>query len=117
VRRTFFKYWMVAILLVTRLVLGEFVHAHDGGHVAASEAAVAQESAQCHDDAKQSSEPECCNTGGCECPCLFATALAAGTTLALQVTTETRTAGRFAGAPSNQLFTLFRPPAALPRIA
>src|SRR5688572_21421077 len=56
VRRTVFNRWAVAILLVTRLVLGEFVHAHDGGHSATGAVAVAQESAHCHDDAEQTSE-------------------------------------------------------------
>jgi hypothetical protein len=114
VRRTVFKRWAVAILLVTRLVLGEFVHAHDGGHLAtgaAGEVAVAQGSADCHDGAGQASEPECCKTGGCECPCLFATAIASGAAFALDATTESRTTWRAAGAPLNQPFALFRPPA------
>jgi hypothetical protein len=114
VRRTVFNRWAVAILLVTRLVLGEFVHAHDGGHPAtgaAGEVAVAQESADCHDDAEQASEPQCCKTGGCECPCLFATAIASGAAFALDATTESRTTWRACGAALNQPFALFRPPA------
>jgi hypothetical protein len=98
-------------LLVTRLVLGEFVHAHDGGP-AVSEAAVAQEAADCH-DAEQASEPECCKTGGCECPCLFATAIAPVATLALEATIESRATGYVCGAPLIQSFALFRPPASL----
>jgi hypothetical protein len=104
-------------LLVTRLVLGEFVHAHDGGHSAADVVAVAQESADCHDDAEQASEPECCKTGSCECPCLFATAIASGAAFALDAATESRTTWRACGAPLNQPFALFRPPASLPLFA
>ena len=103
-------------MLVTRLVIGEFVHAHDGAQYAAADVAVAQESATCHDDAKQSSEPECCKTGGCECPCLFATATASGPALAFEATTESRSTQCASGAPLNQPFTLFRPPAALPLV-
>jgi hypothetical protein len=113
-----FNRWAVAILLVTRLVLGEFVHAHDGAHSASAVAAtaVAQESSPCHDDAKQSSEPECCKTGGCECPCLFAPVLASGAALALD-SSESRATGCTSGAPLNQPFALFRPPASLPLFA
>jgi hypothetical protein len=112
VQRSVFNRWAVAVLLVTRLVLGEFVHAHDAGHPA-SEAAVAQESADCHDAAAQTSEPECCKTGGCECPCLFATAIPSGAALTLEATTESRTTGCASGALLNQPFALFRPPASL----
>jgi hypothetical protein len=108
----------VAILLVTRLVLGELVHAHDSGHQAdaASEAAVA-ESTPCHEEAKQTSEPECCKTGGCECPCLFATALASGALIELEATAETGSTFCACGAPLIQPFTLFRPPASPPLVA
>jgi hypothetical protein len=115
VRRAVFNRWAVAVLLVTRLVLGEFVHAHDVGHPA-SAAAVAQESTDCH-DAAQTSEPECCKTGGCECPCLFATAIASGAALVLEATTESRTTECTSGALLNQPFALFRPPASLTSFA
>lgn len=116
VRSSVFNRCAVVILLMTRLVLGEFVHAHDAGLPAGgalSEVAVAQETAGCHDDAKQSSEPECCKTGGCECPCLFATAIGSGAAFALEAPAELRTPGCAAGAPLIQPFTLFRPPASL----
>jgi hypothetical protein len=113
VQRAHFNRWAVAILLVTRLVLGEFVHAHDGAHSDVNAAAVAQESADCHDDTAQTSEPQCCETGGCECPCLFATAIASGAALAVEATTESRTDGCACGALLNQPFALFRPPASL----
>jgi len=101
------------ILLVTRLALGEFVHAHDGGHAAAVDTAVAQESAQCHDDIKPAGAPECCKTGGCDCPCLFAIAIESDVSLTLESTATNGTAVRAIGTPLDRSFLLFRPPATL----
>jgi hypothetical protein len=99
----------VVILLVTRLVLGEFAHAHDGSHAAGS--VTAQESSQCHDAAKSAGKSDCCKTGGCECPCLFGIAMDSGMILSLAPTTESRPAVDAIGATPERPFTLFRPPA------
>ena len=107
--------WAVIVLLVTRLILGEFAHAHDGAH--ASAATASQESSHCHDDASQHSKSDCCKTGGCECPCPFGTAVARDVTFFLALTAEVAASDSCIAATPDRPFTLFRPPAALPLIA
>lgn len=107
------------ILLVIRLVLGELVHAHDSAH-SAEAAAGAQESSQCHDDNKQpeyAGDAECCETGSCECPCLFGAAVVSGVSITLAHMTESRATVCASGAMPDRLFTLFRPPASHPPYA
>jgi len=101
--------WAVVILLVTRLVLGEFAHAHDGA--AAASGAMSQETSHCHDDAKQPSKSDCCKTGGCECPCPFGNAVARDVTFFLALTAEVAASDCFIAATPDRPFTLFRPPA------
>ena len=110
VRRDSLNRWAVVILLVTRLVLGELAHAHEGAHASAS---VAQESSQCHDDTKPTDKSDCCKTGACECPCLFGAAVVSGVTFSIAHTTEIRAAAGAIGATLDRPFTLFRPPASL----
>jgi len=109
VRAASLNRWAVLILLVTRLVLGEFAHAHDGAHAAAS--VTAQESSHCHDDAKQPGKSNCCKTGGCECPCPFGTAVTRDVTFFLALATESLAGDSFLPATPDRPFTLFRPPA------
>jgi hypothetical protein len=101
--------WAVVILLVTRLVLGEFAHAHDGAHASAN--AGSQESSHCHDDAQQPGKSDCCKTGGCECPCPFGTAATGDVTFFLALATEVVASDSFIHATPDRPFTLFRPPA------
>jgi hypothetical protein len=109
VQATSLNRWAVVILLVIRLILGEFAHAHDGAHAAASTAS--QESSHCHDDAKQPSKSDCCKTGGCDCPCPFGAAVARDVTFFLALTAEVTASGSFLAATPDRPFTLFRPPA------
>lgn len=113
VRATSLNRWVVIILLVSRLILGELVHAHDGAHATAS--TTAQESSQCHDDAKPG-KSDCCKSGGCECPCPFGTAVARDVTFFLALTTAGRASDSFIAATADRPFTLFRPPASHPLI-
>jgi hypothetical protein len=107
--------WIVVILLVIRLVLGEFAHAHDGAHAAAS--ATAQESSHCHNTGEQPGKSDCCKAGGCQCPCPFGTAVACDVTFFLARTAESAASDSFVAATPDRPFTLFRPPAFHPLIA
>jgi hypothetical protein len=102
----------VVVLLVSRLILGELAHAHDGVHAAAG--ATAQQSSQCHDAATQPGKPDCCKTGGCECPCPFGTAVARDVAYSFALTTEHTASDSFLAATPDRPFALFRPPASHP---
>lgn len=112
-RATPLNRWAVVILLVSRLILGELAHAHEGAHAAVS--ATVQESSQCHDDAKPT-ESDCCKTGGCECPCPFGSAVARDITFFLALTAAGPSSDSFVAAAADRPFALFRPPASLPLI-
>lgn len=104
------------ILLVTRLVIGEFAHAHDAAHTG-HDTAAAQESAQCHGTAGGAEVPDCCKTGGCECPCVFAVPIGFAASFVLVPVTELRIDASASAVGLVQPFELFRPPAALPLFA
>jgi hypothetical protein len=126
VHRPFLQRWVVMILLVTRLVLGDFVHAHDGiGDHAAAAADVADPS-HCLDHAKHpgnpsqsdtnhsdsgTSTPDCCKAAKCACPCLHTPAVASVSSPTLAHMTGSRAVALAFGDTPNRPFKLFRPPA------
>lgn len=115
---------IVAILLLTRLVFGEFAHAHDnGGHALVS--ATASESSHCADHAEHqgaasnstdadgpgTTEPDCCKMAKCACACVHAPAAAMAIAPILAYTTDHSVAVCAVGATADRPFKLFRPPA------
>jgi hypothetical protein len=91
VRRHFFQRWSIILLLVMRLIAGEFAHAmphHMESHDAPSAAIPA--TAPCPDHAGKmpqvdvsvasapqhgSGDADCCNTAACKCLCVHITAM------------------------------------------
>lgn len=123
------------LLLVARLIMGEFAHAmpHDHKPVAADSAVVAQgQEAPCPDHAGKSahamqsvdSEPiakvhsgashdtDCCKTAGCQCLCVHISAIAMPF-LGLNVVLldQSRVPVSADGLIQDRLSALFRPPA------
>lgn len=122
--RKFLYRWTVILLLVTRLVIGEFAHA--GAHGGEGEGATqpTQEMSACADhmshhtpasDAgEKNSEPaekDCCKGGGCECPCLHTPAMQPVVSMSVVTTSQTLIPASSYGAALNPLSGLFRPPA------
>jgi hypothetical protein len=124
-RRVSLQRWAVVFLLVTRLVFGEFAHAHDSGtgeHAFAG--ANTAEPSHCgdhpkhpttptagHADDSASDTPDCCKAAKCACPCLHAPAAASvGYSVLAHVSEQTSSAGA-SGATPDRPFELFRPPA------
>lgn len=131
-RKFVLQRWALIFLLVSRLVIGEFVHAmpmgdegaphHQMSHVLSE---MASDPAACpqHDGAAQSDEThpsgdtasetqDCCKSGECECPCLHVPCAAIDATVGTLLSVELRRlpAGTD-GLMVQRLSGLFRPPA------
>lgn len=129
VRNLVFHRWAMALLLVSRLVLGEFAHAMPSSHapVEAEVAAASSQNADCpqhkaasHGTGSQSSDiasaadehHNCCISGACQCPCMHvpAAAVASFTPTSLHANHE-RIMNFANGFACDRLWSLFRPPA------
>jgi hypothetical protein len=119
VRRSAYKYWSVALVLICRLVFGEFAHAMP--HEETPDAPVSAhcghqalggvESADVQNDSHDS-RLNCCENGMCDCPCVHVSALDAPRVLFdSQLLQTLRAAERISGLAQKQLTPLLRPPA------
>ena len=128
VRRLVFQRWAMTLLLLSRLVLGEFVHAMPVSHAPTEPEVVAagNQNADCpqHEaaggagsessDIKSSSDPhhDCCKSGACQCPCMHAPAALVASFVATSMHVDH---GRIMtpanGFACDRLWLLFRPPA------
>lgn len=131
--------WPIILLLVARLIVGEFAHAMPGGgemaHAVAADKAQPHEPA-CPDNAdktagvKQSTpsadppgrtvnadhgashDTDCCKTAACECLCAHITAIATPSlTVSSALLDQSRVPASADGLMLNRLSALFRPPA------
>lgn len=118
VRRSPLQFWCVICLLILRLALGEFAHAfpHEAEpSVAASstEAAACPDHVASPDDSTPAEETkDCCKTGGCQCPCLHASAMVASSAMPAPAALDRRAAiSCTLGLMQHRVNRLFRPPA------
>lgn len=127
--------WVVIFLLVSRLIIGEFAHssthesegmvdAHHAGMVAA---VVSDEPLPCPDHMGPNTQParnasgdaapdtdgskDCCEKGGCECPCLHLPAAAPPASFSSYRVTGELVATHVEGVVRHRSTALFRPPA------
>lgn len=129
-RRSPLRFWFVIGLLVLRLALGEFAHAFPHEIAAANLGATSSGAAACPDHAQSlddgasiigervaAAEPaseasDCCQAGGCECPCFHAPAMVAASAMPAPPSRDRSPAITctldFVQHPVNRLF---RPPA------
>ncbi|MGH8174822.1 MAG: CopL family metal-binding regulatory protein [Steroidobacter sp.] len=128
-RRHVLQRWSIILLLIGRLVLGEFVHAAPQVHEGATPASQSQQACPDHAggpspdlaeeshhgtpvDAAPNDAEDCCDTGSCECPCVHVSAMAAPSVAVNLVSPpQTRTAIFADGLLQHRLFAPFRPPA------
>ena len=134
VRHHIFHRWAFAFLLVSRLILGEFVHAmpHES---AATDAAAASQSmyeppcpehsarhaATASNEVSDSgvveatdhagNDRDCCKSGGCACPCLHTPGATGASTLAIERAHPGLPTVLASGVAHLRSYTLFRPPA------
>lgn len=136
VRRHVLQRWSIVLLLVTRLILGEFAHGmpHHGETAPADLTVAAQpQEAPCPDHAgqpaggKQSADSvgptanahhgashhtDCCNTAACKCLCVHIAAIATPSlAVELAFLAQSRVAVSADGLLQDRLSALFRPPA------
>jgi hypothetical protein len=129
VRRLALRPWLVICLVFARLLVGAPVHAEHAqtatDEVAALASVVADaQGAPCADHAgADASGPEtqtptsegsddCCQDGGCDCPCAHATTCVAAAMLAVHPALEqSRTDFTLRPLPAQRLAPLLRPPA------
>jgi hypothetical protein len=128
VRRLVFQRWAMTLLLLSRLVLGEFAHAVPVSHAPAEPEVVAagSQNADCpqHEaaggagsessDIESSADPhhDCCKSGACQCPCMHAPAALVASFVATSVHVDHgRIMTRANGFACDRLWLLFRPPA------
>lgn len=127
VSRRHFHRWAAIFLLVSNLILGQFAHAVPHVAAATTDEVVAladQDSPACgdhvqagsSDQAQDSStdspaDKDCCERGGCACPCLHSPAAAAAAPVTVQCASADRVAVPVEGAAWHRVSALFRPPA------
>jgi hypothetical protein len=110
--------WAAIFLLVSKLILGQFVHAmpstaepaltmNDIATSVGHDAPPCGDHAQADDHASKS----CCKGGECACPCLHSPAAAAVVSFIVQSAHDDRAATHIDGAAWHRLSALFRPPA------
>jgi hypothetical protein len=128
VHRHSFQRWTVIVLLLSRLVFGEFAHAlpHAGSLTAdAAVAAQAAHAAQSTDGESPCAEHkdtvdrtgtagdhDCCKAGACDCPCMHLPQASLPVfTLSFERNSAVRPVTADDGLVRHRLSTLFRPPA------
>jgi len=129
VRKLVLSRWAMVLLLVGRLVLGEFAHGMTPSHAHPESAAVSASSE--HPDCQQheststqadsqaagaSSSPDahhdCCKSGACQCPCMHVPAVVVATFSAISIQVDhQRIMSSANGFACDRLWSLFRPPA------
>lgn len=127
-RRSRFHPWLVAFLVLARLLVGPSAHAATHAEhaqtLAADVAVAVAESAPCTDHASGDASVEgtqkpmphdsqdCCQDGGCDCPCAHASAFVAAMTLVAQPALELRESTlALQPLPPDRSTRLLRPPA------
>jgi hypothetical protein len=112
--------WAVIFLLVSKLIFGELTHAMP--HMAEAPSAMdeipalaGQDSPPCgdHTDSSQdsSTDENCCESGGCACPCLHSPAAAEAVRFGMHRADSDQVAVHVEGAAWHRMSALFRPPA------
>jgi hypothetical protein len=127
-RRLVLQRWAMTLLLLSRLVLGDFAHAMPVSHAPFESAVVAAGSRNpdcpqheaASDAAGQSSDiqssphpqRDCCKSGACECPCMHAPAALVASFIVTSVHLDHgRIMNSAHGFACDRLWLLFRPPA------
>ena len=128
VRKLVLYRWAMTLLILSRLVLGEFAHGMPVSHAPthAEIVAAVSQNADCpqHDAAagagdepphlQSSSEAhhDCCKSGACQCPCMHAPAALVASFIATSVYVDHgRIMTPVDGFVCDRLWPLFRPPA------
>ena len=129
VRKRVLQCCAMALLLLSRLVVGEFAHAVPSSHAPVEPEVVAgsTQSADCPEhqaadggtdsqsaDIASSTDPHhnCCKSGTCQCPCMHVPAAVLASFLATLVHVDHgRILNQVNGFACDRLWSLFRPPA------
>jgi hypothetical protein len=121
--------WAMALLLLSRLVLGEFVHAMPAQHAPVEPevvAAAGNQSGDCpqheaasgagnqssHSQSASDAHHDCCKSGACQCPCMHVPAALVASFITTSVHVDHgRIMNPVNGFTCDRLWSLFRPPA------
>ena len=121
--------WAMALLLLSRLVLGEFAHAMPAQHVPVEPEVVAaadNQSVDCpqheaasgagsqssHSQSASDAHHDCCKSGACQCPCMQVPAVLVASFITTSVHVDHgRIMKAVQGFTCDRLWSLFRPPA------